>query len=199
MPVDNFFCRKATMEDDVKKIARYLYETDPYIYPTICESATDEDWVRFVHSCMEQKNNVYSVEHMWIIEDDKEILGVACIVPGGAELTLMKEVNVPSRLFSGLQTVVEGYYTPLIRENKELTGYNIVNLCIDAGYRGKGLGRRLLAYCIGELRREIHLDVIAANKGAIRLYQEMGFVIQSEYVGFSGSEEILPCFHMTRG
>jgi ribosomal protein S18 acetylase RimI-like enzyme len=59
------------------------------------------------------------------------------------------------------------------------------------------LGARLLAFCLQEYGSgPVHLDVIASNSTAVRLYQRHGFITASEYLGYSGTDTDLPCYHM---
>lgn len=56
---------------------------------------------------------------------------------------------------------------------------DVINLAVDAAYRRRGVGRRLLARAIAECRAQgiqlIWLRVRAGNRGARRLYRECGF------------------------
>lgn len=56
----------------------------------------------------------------------------------------------------------------------------ILGMGVAAAYRGRGIGRRLLAACIGKARANgitrIELEARADNAPAIALYERMGFV-----------------------
>jgi ribosomal-protein-alanine N-acetyltransferase len=56
---------------------------------------------------------------------------------------------------------------------------HILNLCIDASYRCRGVGKQLLAYLVERARTagmaEAFLEVRPSNTAAIRLYQSLGF------------------------
>ena len=60
---------------------------------------------------------------------------------------------------------------------------HILNLCIDAHFRCRGVGRRMLEYLVDRARAagmgEAFLEVRPSNTAAIRLYQSLGF----EHVG----------------
>jgi ribosomal protein S18 acetylase RimI-like enzyme len=55
----------------------------------------------------------------------------------------------------------------------------ISNLCVEEAYRGRGIGKALVAYGIEKLRREgmdaSTLWVMESNENARRLYEHMGF------------------------
>ena len=94
---------------------------------------------------------------------------------------------------------MEGYFEPLLEESGETTGYNLVNICVDEAYRGRGIGGLLLEYCINKYgERDIILDVVSSNSAAIKMYEKYGFVAEKEYLGYSGNGLDLPCLRMVR-
>lgn len=56
---------------------------------------------------------------------------------------------------------------------------HILNLCVQAEHRCRGIGRRLLAFLVDRAAAagmaEAFLEVRPSNTGAIRLYQSLGF------------------------
>ncbi|HEU4626328.1 MAG TPA: ribosomal protein S18-alanine N-acetyltransferase [Steroidobacteraceae bacterium] len=56
---------------------------------------------------------------------------------------------------------------------------HILNLCVNAHFRCRGIGRQLLRYLVDRARSagmgEAFLEVRPSNTAAIRLYQSMGF------------------------
>jgi ribosomal-protein-alanine N-acetyltransferase len=56
---------------------------------------------------------------------------------------------------------------------------HILNLCVNAHFRCRGVGRRMLEYLVERARAagmaEAFLEVRPSNTAAIRLYQSMGF------------------------
>ena len=57
----------------------------------------------------------------------------------------------------------------------------MLGITVAGGWRGKGVGRRLIEAAIAEARAwpgfcRIELLVVARNEGAIRLYESLGFV-----------------------
>lgn len=199
MQISDYYCRKATEQDDVAKIAKYIHLTDPYIYPKIAPDPTDEAWVSIVSQCLKRKDNVFSLCNFTVITYGDEIVGLSCIIPCGKRLTFSEGIIVPHTFLNGISQVNAGYFDPLIEENCIYSGYNFVNVCIDEAHQGKGVGERLLRYCIAQHDGStLHLDVIASNTAAIRLYEKVGFRICNEYLGFSGDDTLLPCYHMMR-
>lgn len=82
-----------------------------------------------------------------------------------------------------------GYICRVVICGSELIGYgvmsvgageaHILNLCIDAGFRCQGIGRRMLAYLLDRGAAagmtEAFLEVRPSNTAAIRLYLSLGF------------------------
>ena len=195
-----FTCRMALPSDCVQSIAKYIHLTDPYIYPLICADPQDGAWCDFIRQCLNTPNNVYHLDHIAVLLHGDEIIGAACIAPCGQVLTITDGIEIPEGLKDPIAPVVDGYFLPLIRENQTFSGYNIVNICVDEAWRGRGLGKKLLDFCLEKCQdASVHLDVIADNTTAIRLYEHSGFRIRARYMGFSGSDVKLPCYHMIKG
>ncbi len=82
-----------------------------------------------------------------------------------------------------------GYVCRVVALRGETVGYgvmsvgageaHILNLCVHAEVRCRGIGRRLLAYLVERAAAagmgEAYLEVRPSNTGAIRLYQSLGF------------------------
>jgi ribosomal protein S18 acetylase RimI-like enzyme len=199
MQTFKYQCRKAKTTDSVETLARYIHLTDPYIYPKICENPVDEKWVKFIGKCMEERDNIFHINNLSVVLCDDSIIGIACVVPCGKKLCFSRGEELAKRFGDNAKIVVDGYFKPLILESSTFCGHNIVNVCIDEKYRGKGAGSSLMSYCIKEYGTQpIHLDVIASNENAIRLYKKTGFQITNEYYGFTGDNTDLQCYHMLR-
>lgn len=199
MKAYNVICRRANEKDDIRRIAKYLYLTDAYIYPTVCDAYDDAMWESIVSACYVAENNIFSMNNLLVAELDGRVVGILCILPCGQRNRFLEDVPDEIAHHPGLMKAQDGYFGPLIDETLTFGGFNITNLCIDAALQGKGIGARLLDYCLecyGDAK--IHLDVIADNLPAVHLYQKMGFTVTTEYNGFSGSDRPLPCYHMER-
>lgn len=195
-----YIVRQASVNDDISKIAKYIYLTDPYIYPTICDSPQNEQWIAFIQQCFLQPNNVYNCDNVITVTYNEEIIGIACVIPCGKKSVITEGLTVPPQIKDGLRNAVNGYFNPLIEESLFLSGHNVVNICIDENHRGKKLGSLLLDFCIKkfEPHGDVWLDVIASNIIAIELYKKSGFCVIKEYNGFSGTDAPLPCFQMIK-
>lgn len=100
-----------------------------------------------------------------------------------------------------------GYVCRVAVADNEVIGYgvmsvgageaHILNLCIDAHFRCRGVWRRMLEYLVDRARAagmsEAFLEVRPSNTAAIRLYQSMGFeqvgIRRGYYQAIGGRED----------
>ena len=69
-------------------------------------------------------------------------------------------------------------------------GY-IQSICVDEGCRGRGIGKQMLQFCerrILAISPNVFICVSSFNKGAIKLYYEMGFKLVGELTNFVKEE-----------
>ena len=192
-------CRMARADDDRRAIAALIHKTDPYIYPGICRDPYDPEWVGFISRCMDDEDNLFSIDNLSVLLADGRIVGVACVIPCGKHLSLTERVSVPDGFDGNFEEVNDGYFLPLIEEAEEFEGYDVTNVCISEDMRGRGAGSALMRFVVGAYGADVmHIDVIASNTAAVRLYERCGFENSSEYMGFSGEERPVLCSHMIR-
>lgn len=187
--------RKATPEDNLKEIASLIYKTDQYIYPYWFESL--EKCQSELSPLMLEDNFFFNINNFYIAIDksNNKIVGATCIVDKNTNLnynyTNLKSVN------NRYKFTIENYINSLIEEVKDAEFAYISNVCVDENYRGQRIGNRMMSYVIEEYRKkyfkEIVLDVLAKNPGAIKLYQNLGFEQTSEiFQGFNAPDEEKP-------
>jgi len=100
-----------------------------------------------------------------------------------------------------------GYICRLVEVGSDIAGYgimsigageaHILNVCMRADYRGRGLARKVLLYLIDCARTtgmyEAFLEVRPSNTGAARLYHSLGFeqvgVRRGYYQATNGRED----------
>ena len=174
---DKYLVRKPTKKDNLEKIAELLFNTDPYIYPY---------WFGNVDNCKRELTPLlledkffFNINNLYITIDKgtNEIIGVMCILDKSVDLdydySTLKAKN--ERYCFTIVNYIEG----LIKEVKEADFAYISNVCIDERYRGQHIGNFMMSYVIdvykNKLFKEIVLDVLAQNPGAIKLYQNLGF------------------------
>ena len=195
----DYCCRSAASCDNIEQIAKYIHLTDPYIYPKITPHPGDKAWVDLIAECLTKADNLFSLRHISVVTYGDDIVGIACTIPCGKKLTFSEGITIPQTLRNSISPVIEGYFHPLLEESYQYSGYNIVNVCIDENHRGRGVGKQLMAHCIRQYGSDtIHLDTIASNLAAVKLYTQSGFAISGQYMGYSGDDTLLPCYHMIR-
>ncbi|OQY41853.1 MAG: ribosomal-protein-alanine N-acetyltransferase [Fusobacteriia bacterium 4572_74] len=75
--------------------------------------------------------------------------------------------------------------------------YEVIKIAISPNYRGKGLGKKLLSFVLGDLDKNLILEVRVSNDPAIKLYEDLGFEkinIRKGYYGDTGEDGIVYLF-----
>lgn len=195
----NINCRFATLNDDIKKIAQYIYQTDIYIYPSIVDNYESDAWIELISNCYTDPNNIFYYKNILVLEIDGIIYGILCAIRGGQKYSFSENIIYSKEIIEEINTVENGYFKPLFDENYSIKGINIINLCIETDLRHKGLGQQLLTYCIKQYPNEIFvLDVVKNNIPGVNLYLKNGFKIEKEYEGFSGKGKFITCLKMVK-
>jgi len=72
-----------------------------------------------------------------------------------------------------------GYVVARPKRERGQRGAHIVTIAVDAAYRGRGVGRELIASLLGRLHsagvETVSLEVSVGNSAAIELYHQFGF------------------------
>ncbi len=177
MHSSDILIRKPNKGDSIEKISELLYNTDPYIYPY---------WFGNLECCKKELTPLlledrffFNINNLYIAIDKKNdfIIGVICIVDRNSNLDYdYSELKAKNEKYC---FVVVNYIEGLIKEVQESDFAYISNICVDKNYRGMHVGKYLLNYVVelykDKLYKEIVLDVLAQNPGAIKLYQNLGF------------------------
>ncbi len=180
-PVEIRPCR---LPQDTKKIARYIYETDPYIYPTLFSSAEDEGWVSFIAASLADATSVFSAENIRVATCGEQVIGLVCVLQGGREYT-WKMGDLPTAT-APQRHAAKTYFKPIIKAIAASRGTYILNICVDEQHGGRGVGTALLDHIVAAYPLPLVLDVVADNARAIRLYEKQGFVKTKAYAGYGG-------------
>ena len=177
MDLNELIIRKPTSDDDLEKIAELLYNTDPYIYPYWFE--TLDKCKKELTPLLLEKNFFFSLDHLYITIDsnNNDIIGVICILDKNDDLSYdYSELKKKNERY---KFTIENYIEGLIEEVDNADFAYISNVCVDANYRGKHIGKTMLNYVIDIYKKKLYdyivLDVLAENPGAIKLYQNLGF------------------------
>ncbi len=195
MSLDNIVVKKPTKDDNLEKISELLYETDPYIYPY---------WFESVDNCKKELTPLlldekffFNINNLFVAVDieSNEIVGVICAVNKYVDLDYdYSELKAKNERYC---FTIVNYVEGLIKEVKESDFAYISNVCVDSNYRGMHIGNLLVSYVVNvykdRLYKEIVLDVLAKNPGAIKLYQNLGFEQFTEvFSGFNDPSKEKP-------
>lgn len=191
-------CRPCLPSDNFGAIALCLYQTDPYIYPHLC-NGNKEDAVSLLAECISIENNVFYYKNLTIAEAEGKIVGVICAISCNKVYSFLDGLSVSKKYLPYVRAVNEGYFLPLFEENLRLVGKNIVNVCTLDAYRKRGVGSMLLDYYLQQVKGvPVYLEVVADNVIAIRLYEKFGFRLIEKRNGYEPSGAELPCYLFLR-
>lgn len=186
----NVTIRKLEDSDDLSQVAKLIYLTDPYVYPTWFNSM--DEGIRVIKE-MINLPTLYNKENITVaVMPDGYIAGV--IVAKQTPFAEEYEAACKACELSGVQVgdktkvIFDVYYSKM---GHERDGYYIANVSIDPDYRKRGIAASLLSKVI-EGKTHCSLECVIANRGAWRLYQRLGFQIAFEYPGVRG----IPCYKM---
>lgn len=180
--------RKVNKDDNLEEIAELLYLTDQYIYPY---------WFGSLDNCKKELTPLlledkffFNINNLFIMKDvsNNKIIGVVCVVDKNVDLSF--DYSKLEKVNDRYSFTVKTYIKALIEEVKNADFAYISNVCVHPGYRGKHIGSIMVKQVIEVYRRkcfkEMALDVLANNPGAIKLYRNLGFEKSSDvFPGFN--------------
>ena len=174
--------RKARKTDDLKAIARLIYQTDPYIYPYWFEKTPK--WEKFLVEKITERGFLFCLDNILVATENGHIFGVLVYITVDTDLKYdydkLKEVN------RNFQFTIDRYVFPVIKHVRRGVVY-IPNVCVEKKFRRQHIASRL----IEELKKQypkhiLELDVLADNEAGIKLYHKEKFKKIVEIKGFNG-------------
>jgi ribosomal protein S18 acetylase RimI-like enzyme len=135
------FVRKARIEDASAIVECLLLAMEDIVYEFIGEKNQVKAEV-FMFQFVEQKNNQYSFQNCWVIEENKEILG-AIVMYDGANL---HELRTPIKEY--ISEVYSREFNP--EEETQEGEFYIDSLGVKVNQQGNGVGSKLLQFLIDE-------------------------------------------------
>lgn len=187
--------RKANKNDNLEQIATLLYKTDEYIYPY---------WFETLEKCKEELSPLliedrffFNINHLYIAlnKNNGDIVGLICILDKSIDLNYdYSKLKAHNERYC---FTIVNYIEELIKEVKESDFAYISNVCVDEKYRGMHIGNIMMNHVIEiykeKLYKEVVLDVLKENPGAIKLYQNLGFEQFTEiFLGFNNPNKQKP-------
>lgn len=162
--------RKASSADAGAIAPIMLAAMEEIVYYLIGEQDRQKA-IAFLEHHIAQTGNQYSYEHIFVAEEEGNIIGEICLYPGSS----LEQLRAP--VLAYLHTHYQRDL-PLAAETQEGEIY-IDTIAVSAETRGKGLGKMLLLYVIDLFVHRYHevlgLLVEKENPKAKKLYLNMGF------------------------
>jgi len=170
--------RLLTLEDDLNQAAHILYQTDPFIFPFLF--GKPEKANIGLSKLMSLPNNSFSYLHTIVYIDSGMIKGLLIETNPSDQLDEAKDFTESFKPISSLRMALgQLFLFPILK--RHLEGRYIQNVCVDAPYRGQGIGKELLQDSIERAKEDqikaLYLDVSNKNPGARKLYESYGFVV----------------------
>lgn len=189
-------------DQQLKKIAQLIYQTDEYIYPAMFGCL--DNAVKLIPAIFRDgRDYMFSFDNMHVASIGESIVAVLLARVGKMawsgeilrEIAASLKIEVPDTLVSVQEEYLDERY---VEESTDDT-ISIINVCTDSAYRGHGIAKRLLRHFIDENRdAKMELCVIKGNDSAVNLYRGLGFKETREYLGYSATSEKPCCLEMKR-
>jgi ribosomal protein S18 acetylase RimI-like enzyme len=120
-----------------------------------------------------QEGNQYSINNVFVNEEQQEIIGAITCYDGAA----IERLRQPFFDYINLNYHNGSFEMALETETGE---YYIDTLAVDAKHQGKGIGRNLIAAVLDHAKKlghqKVALLVSSSNPDAKKLYEKIGFV-----------------------
>ncbi len=198
--------RKCEDKDSSKRIAKIIYDVDPYIYPTAFGSKTKAKKV--LSKLIKEKHGIFSRENIRLAIYRNKIVGVGVILSTNGLKKIDKSfIATYSKILPNFADVCTRYFDVISENNYETSPY-LLCLGVHSSYNGKGIGSLLLKNLLSEYKdKPMSLHVLKKydNKGefkkssAIKLYEKYGFKSQNETKGYALIAACAPdCIEMVR-
>lgn len=187
--------RRLSQSDDFSQVARLIYETDNYVFPHFFKDS--KSTAMAILPYMIETDTIYNMNNIYVAELEGQIIGIMVINESPLKINIGAYVDAFERagamIDADFERVLKEYFLPLENESE---GYFIPSFCIDKLFRGHGVGGTLLECVLEGLdpSKDIYLDCLSENRGALAIYTAHGFEKLLEYSGFTG----LPYYKMIR-
>lgn len=186
-------------EEQLREIARLIYDTDPYIYPALFGG--HKNAIRLIPPLIVcKKDSMFRLSNMYVAIMRDEIKGLILWKDGRMQWDpeilchLARELHIE---IPGNADYVSEMYLDRYNLEERNRCISLINMCVSADARGLRIGTQLLnSFIKKHMDKDIRLCVLKDNKIAIRMYQASGFYVSEEYKGFSLDSLKPDCFEM---
>lgn len=185
-------------EKDLLTIARLIYDTDSYIYPAMCSAAEAEKIIPYLLSA--GTDSMFCKQNLFVARLNNNVVGVILWHYGPLvwkQKAFIETCNSQSiQIAPTFEQVAREYLSTYDQPTADIS---IINVCVEASVRGKGVGTEMLKAFIGRHKSEsMELVTLTENTIAIDLYKRSGFEILREEDGFSVENPKPRCYTLSR-
>lgn len=184
-------------------IAAIMFGADPYIFPAAFSRLTIAKTV--LPEFFADVNGPFGSNNMYIAESDGRLAGVLCFFDKDTKC------GMDYRDLKGKYAILpnsyiytcENYFEKILNNiySEPDNSLYLHSFCVASNFRDRGIGKQLLVRFIEDYSsKDMYLHVLENNEAAIKLYKDVGFVIEkSNILGFSANPNKRPkCLLMLR-
>ena len=172
--------RVANSTDNLQNIAKLIYETDPYIYPSISKNKNDAINILVE---MIKSNTLFNYNNCLIAVENSNIVGL--IVFNTLENTKLNNYYFWENRTEELKYFVTNYINICEKQLHHNEIY-LTCVCTNKLFRRKKVATKLLQHLLKmNDNKTFRLDVLQNNTPAINLYKSLGFEMQKEDKGYN--------------
>lgn len=168
--MENILIRKAKKEDSTQIAHLLMHAMEDIAYYYVGDNSKEKA-TNFLSELIQEENNQYSYKYSWVVEENKNTIGVAIVYNGAKLLSLREPV---------LQKIKKQFDRNIQLEEETQAGeYYIDCIAVSKKSRGKGIGTRILQFILEEYAHNqgetLGLLVYKDNPEAKKLYKKIGF------------------------
>ena len=172
----------------MREIAGLIYDTDRYIYQGMFGSR--QNAIKVIPTLLSgNEDRMFRLSNLYAAVIEEEIVGLILWVKGklqwnpGGLCEVLRNLGIESPEYLN---EVYSQYLSRYDSTDNYEKISLLNVCVDRKKRNTGIGRRLLmSFLEKHPKEDMELCVLKDNEGAVKLYQDCGFLVVEEYPGFS--------------
>lgn len=172
----------------MREIAGLIYDTDRYIYQGMFGSR--QNAIKVIPTLLSgNEDRMFRLSNLYAAVVEEEIVGLILWVKGklqwnpGVLCEVLRNLGIESPEYLN---EVYSQYLSRYDSTDNYEKISLLNVCVDRKKRNTGIGRRLLmSFLEKHPKEDMELCVLKDNEGAVKLYQDCGFLVVEEYPGFS--------------
>ena len=188
--------RFAKQSDNAKVLAKFVYETDTYIYPYWFD---DKNFgIEQIAKLIKNPDSIFYYKNFVVAEVDGEIIGVIMFYKNDG-CYHYDYSDISSISFESAH-VINNYVLDLQNQIKDNT-YYVFAVRVEDRFLRQGVACKMFDFMFSSVVNNgiIEIDVLKDNIPAFNLYKKVGFNIVNEYKGYNGYKKRKPlCYSMSK-